>query len=407
VTSTPSLNLVTMNVVGTINYSTTHRLVVWSAFAAGVLGSASADASQTITLNNGGVSQSVAGSIQTIRGVSSLGPVGTVAETTAGTSHVTGSCTAAQAGTEGATWVAERSTTTPTTGSSINSAASGYTRWNTGFAASGAGQEGIVFGMATSTVAAGATVGGGTWSGFTSNVQVVSLTLALNPLGPGVTLAASPSSTVAAGTAVTLTATETGVSGTPTRAWTQLSGPTVSISGSTTTTAGITTTSADQYVLQYSVTDTNGTTLTTIQINANTSNPVPVAVVGTTNWTPVGPSSPTLVTAVVGVDDTNWDLSPAAPANEPIVWRLSPAALGSGGLTVFYRGLANGTDHVITNTVSVVDATTGVLVAGPWVDVQPVSTSFTSFSHVLTPTELTVAAAHQNNLAVSISTNAS
>ncbi len=399
VSATPTINGVSMTVLGTVNYSTTHRLVVWYKVAAGSIGAASADASQSVVLSNGGVSQAVWGCMEVWRGVGSIAATGQSVETVAATSHTTGSCTAGANNTQAIAWMSERSTTTPTVGTNVNCNASGYTRLNQAFQSSGASVEGGVFAYATVQVAAGTTVGGASWSGWVSNVQVVSLTAALSPLGAIAN--AGPDQTVTPGTTVTLSGSATGTSGTVTYAWTQVSGPTISLTNPSTQTPTFTPTTADQYVFQLAVTDNNGTVTDTVQINVTSTSPLPVAVVSPGNWTAVSSSGQSLITTLTDNSDASYDQSSgdSGSTGDTLKLRIAPASIGSNNLAFFVRAAANGTGKTVTHDVSVRDLTSNTVVAT--FPTTTLTTTMTTYPYIMTSAQV-AAITDPNNLSLEI-----
>jgi hypothetical protein len=159
---------------------------------------------------------------------------------------------------------------------------------------------------------------------------------------------AGPTQTVAAGTLVTLAGSSSDADGfIASVAWSQLSGPTVSLSSTTINSPTFTPAVPGVIVLQYAATDNVGaTTTSTVTINVNSTSARPVSNVSNSGgYTIVGGSS-TLEAALADESDSTYIQSVAGPASTIYIAAVTP--LASGTITVKHRSKQDISSPVIT-----------------------------------------------------------
>jgi hypothetical protein len=356
------------------NTAATMRLVIWYKTAAGTAGSTSTDASASITLTNTG-SQRMATVIEVYGGVGGINASAGAQETGSTTNHVCAGVTTTAA-TLALMFCAERSPSSPST---TITQQSGWIRWNQAWG-TGSGTAGIAAGDSQTIQASGASVGGGTWVTDSANSLFLSAVVALAQ--SGATVDAGVTQTVTPNTTVTLTATESGTSGVTSRAWTEVSGPAaVGFAGAGTTTATFTPTVAGQYVIQYSLTDANGTVSDTVTINVTTSSPRPTVVVNAGGWTAVGAS--TVPAGLADEDDGTGAVSIAGPDGTTYLEvRMAPASVTPTGVT--YN--LDATDNAQSISVEVDLRQGNTTVIASWTET--LTTSVQTFTHLLTSTQM-------------------
>lgn len=190
--------------------------------------------------------------------------------------------------------------------------------------------------------------------------------------------------TVAAGTAVSMTATATDAEGgTLTYNWTQLAGPTVTLTGTTTATCTFTPATAAHYSFRCTVTDNGGLSASADKaVNATSTTSRPETLVSNTGaWTANGTTS--FPGALNDESNTTWVQSPTNPAS-PATHRYQLSPLATGGTTISYTYDQTATTPQLTLTATLLQGPAMTTIAS-WV--QSPSTVITTANQTLNATQ--------------------
>ncbi len=184
---------------------------------------------------------------------------------------------------------------------------------------------------------------GGAYSGYVDDAAAADGTITL--LGPAGNVApvanAGADQTISAGANLVLAGSGSDADGTiASYAWTQVSGPAVTLTGANTATAGVTAIGKGHYVFRLTVTDDAGGTGTDdVTVNVKTTTARPDSLISNAGAFTILDGAASIVAGLADESDTTGALSPDNPSGAVLEYGVEP--LEPGAVTVSYRLRAN------------------------------------------------------------------